>query len=82
MYAAGALCAWASDALGPDNVRRSRIRWKKMSGPGTVLTFSGEVVAQQSVDGMVQAKVELTATDADGDVAVQAWMDFELPEHP
>jgi acyl dehydratase len=82
MYAAGALCAWASDALGPDNVRRSRIRWKKMCFPGTVLTFSGEVVAQQSVDGMVQAKVELTATDADGDVAVQAWMDFELPEHP
>jgi len=80
MYAAGALCAWASDALGPEHVRRSRIRWKKMCFPGAVLTLSGEVVEERTSEGVIHASLELKATDQDGEVAVLAWMSFELPE--
>ena len=78
MYAAGALCAWASDHVGPDRVRRSRIRWKKPCFPGTVLTLAGTVGASSEVDGEARITVELTATDQDGDVAVMAWMDFAV----
>ena len=76
MYAAGALCAWASDHVGPERVRRSRIRWKKPCFPGTVLTFDGIVGEASEVNGESRVTVELTATDQDGDVAVMAWVDF------
>lgn len=72
MYTAGALCAWASDHYGPDRVRRTRMRWKKPCFPGTVLVFSAEVERESETD----FELALTATDADGDVAVQAWMTF------
>lgn len=76
MYAAGALCAWASDHVGPERVRRSRIRWKKPCFPGTVLTLSGTVGDEFELDGERRVTVELAATDQDGEVAVQVWMDF------
>ncbi len=80
MYAAGALCAWASDHVGPDRVRRSRIRWKKPCFPGTILTFSGVVGDTTEVAGETRVTVELTATDQEGAVAVMAWMDFVVAD--
>jgi acyl dehydratase len=76
MYAAGALCAWASDHVGPDRVRRSRMRWRKPSFPGTVLTFSAEE-AEVTDDGFTW---HLTATDQDGDVSLEAWVSFAAEE--
>ena len=72
MYTAGALCAWASDHWGPNNVRRTRMRWKKPCFPGTTLSFSAAVEHEDAA----QIQVALTATDQDGDVAVLAWMTF------
>ena len=72
MYGAGALCAWASDHYGPDRVRRTRIRWKKPCFPGTVLSFSSELVEARDHD----FEIALFATDAEGHVALQAWMTF------
>ena len=72
MFTAGALCAWASDHYGPDKVRRTRTRWKKPCFPGTVLSFSAQLVEETDTD----FEVALTATDAEDAVAVQAWMTF------
>ena len=72
MYAAGALCAWASDHVGPERVRRSRMRWRKPCFPGTVLTFAAEE-SETTDEGFTW---HLTATDQDGDVALEAWVSF------
>jgi len=76
MFAAGVMNSWASDALGPENVRRTRVRWKKPSFPGTVLTIDGRVVEAHA--GKVD--LEITATDQDGDVALTVWMTFEVAQ--
>ena len=79
MFTAGALNAWATDALGPENVRRTRIRWKKPCFPGTTLTFSGTVERTYDHEGETRIDVALTATDQEGDVAVFSWMTFVCP---
>ena len=80
MYTAGALTAWATDWLGPDQVRGTRIRWQKPCFPGTQLTLDGTVSREYTAeDGTPMLDLELTAVDQDGDVAVQAWMRFVRP---
>src|SRR5689334_1175394 len=44
MFQAGALAAWAAGWLGPENVRRTKVRWKEQVWPGDVLTFTGKIV--------------------------------------
>lgn len=77
MFQAGVLTTWATNWLGPSNVRRTRIRWKAPVFPGDVLTMSG-VVAERREDAR-QIDLELACSKADGSVCVQAWMTFQLP---
>jgi len=77
MFAAGVMNSWASDHLGPENVRRTRVRWRKAAFPGTVLTINGKVAATRDEDQTVE--LEITATDQDGDIALEVWMTFVLP---
>jgi acyl dehydratase len=72
MFQAGALLAWAADWLGPENVRRTRVRWKEPVFPGDLLTFRAEIVEE------TQEKIELhlTCTRQTGGVAVEAWATF------
>jgi acyl dehydratase len=79
MFTAGVMTTWATDWLGADNVRRTRMRWKKPLFPGAVLTVSGAVIREYVEDGDRKVDVELAVTDADGDVAVQGWMTFVVP---
>lgn len=72
MYPAGAMFAWASDWLGPQNVRRARCRWQAPVFPGETLTISGSIVAER--DGEID--LELVATKQDGAVAVRGWATF------
>jgi acyl dehydratase len=80
MFQAGVLNAWATDWLGPENVRRTRIRWKEQVWPGDVLTMSGKIARQYQEDGVDKVDLELTCTRQTGGVAVQAWMTFVVPE--
>ena len=79
MFQAGALNAWATDWLGPANVRRTRIRWKEQVWPGDVLTLSGKIARKYQEDGVDKVDLELTCTKQTGGVAVQAWMTFVVP---
>lgn len=62
MYPAGALIAWATDWLGPRNVREVHTRWRAPMWPGDTLTIDGE--AQLNDEGSV--RVELTGVNQDG----------------
>ena len=76
MYTAGAMNAWASDWLGPQNLRETRIRWKRPVFPGDVLTASGEVLKTYEEGGETRVDLELKAAKEDGQVVVQGWMTF------
>jgi acyl dehydratase len=80
MFQAGALNAWATDWLGPENVRRTRMRWKEQVWPGDVLTLSGKIARKYEEGGENKVDLELVCTRQTGGVAVQAWMTFVVPK--
>ena len=80
MFQAGVLNAWATDWLGPENVRRTRIRWKEQVWPGDVLTMSGKIAKRYEEDGVGKVDLELVCTRQTGGIAVQVWMTFVVPK--
>jgi acyl dehydratase len=76
MFQAGVLNAWATDWLGPENVRRTRVRWKEQVWPGDVLTFNGKIARKYEEDGVGKVDLELVCTRQTGGIAVLAWMTF------
>lgn len=79
MLQAGILANWAAAWIGPENVRRTRIRWKEQVWPGETLTFGGQVTKKYEEAGERRIDVELVCTKQNGGVAVQGWMTFVLP---
>lgn len=79
MFQAGVLNTWATNWLGPENVRRTRIRWKEQVWPGDVLTCSGKVLKKYQENGARWVELELTCTRQNGGVAVQSWVTFVVP---
>ncbi len=78
MFQAGTLASWAADWLGPENVRRTRVRWVEQVWPGDVLSLSARVTEKREEGGQRWVDLELTCTRKQGGVAVQAWMSFVL----
>ncbi len=78
MFQAGALASWAADWLGPDNVRKTRVRWIEQVWPGDVLVLSARVTAKREEPGGRLVDLELACTKRQGGVAVHAWMTFAL----
>ena len=74
MFQAGALAAWAADQLGPENVRRVRLRWREPVFPGETLSFRGRVI-RKLADAV---ELELACVKESGAVAVEAWMTFVI----
>jgi acyl dehydratase len=79
MFQAGVMNTWATDWLGPENVRRTKIRWKEQVWPGDVLTFHGKVVKKYEEAGEKKVDLELSCSREGGGVAVQGWMTFVVP---
>ncbi len=82
MYTAGVMTSWATDWLGPENVRGTRIRWTKPCFPGTVLTVSGLVTSARVEADHLAVDLAVVADDADGARVLQVWMRFHLPLEP
>ena len=76
MFHAGAMAAHAAAWLGPENVRRTRIRWNEQVWPGDVLTITGEVTRIYEQAGERRADVEMVCTRQTGGIAVRGWMAF------
>jgi acyl dehydratase len=79
MHQAGLLATFATDWLGPENIRRIQVRFREQVWPDDVLTCEGEVTAVTPQDGgKVLATVELTCTRQTGAVAISGTADFLL----
>ena len=78
MFQAGLLATWATDWLGPENVRRFKVRFKEQVWPGDTLTCSGAVAKEYEEDGERRADVDLECTRQTGGVAIQGWATFSL----
>jgi acyl dehydratase len=76
MFHAGILATWATDWLGPENVRAFRVRWKEAVWPGDVLTIAGKVVRKYDDAGERRVDLELVCARQEGGVAAQAWATF------
>jgi acyl dehydratase len=77
MLQAGLLGTYAADWLGPENVRRFRIRFRDQVWPGDVVTCTGTVLREfAGGDGTPLVEVELTCTRQTGGIAVVAWATF------
>ncbi len=71
MLPAGAMCAWATDWLGPVNLRRFRVKWKRPVFPGDALTISGALT--DAPRGRIGARI----TCARGqEIVAEAWAEF------
>lgn len=79
MFTAGALNAWATDWLGPRNVRRTRTRWHLPCFPGDTLTLEGEVERQYDEGDERRVDLRLTATRGTDEVVLTVWMTFVQP---
>ena len=79
MFQAGLLTTWATNWLGPEHVRRSRVRWKAQVWPGDVLRCAGRIVKKHEGSDERRVDLELDCTKQDGTVAVQGWMTFAVP---
>ncbi len=79
MFQAGVLATWATNWLGPENVRRTKVRWREQVWPGDVLTCTGKVVRAFEETGEHKVDLELLCTKQTGGVAVQGWMTFVVP---
>ncbi len=79
MYHAGVLSTWATNWLGPKNVRRIRFRWKAPVFPGDTLTCSGKIEKTYTEGDEARVDVALTCTkNGDEQVAAQGWATFVL----
>jgi acyl dehydratase len=71
MFPAGVMMAWAAGAVGPERIRRVRIRWKEAVFPGDTLTYTA---ARAEVDGggvELQLRCTRTSESGTGGVAVE-----------
>src|SRR5258706_15825775 len=78
MFQAGLLNSWATDWLGPENIRRTRVRWRERVWPGDVLTLSGAAARRYQQDGERRVDVELFCHRQDGSLAVEGWATFAI----
>ena len=80
MFQAGVLATWATDWLGPENVRRFKVRFKEQVWPGDTLTCSGSIDREYEEAGERKVDLDLVCTRQTGGVAIQGWATFVLPQ--
>ncbi len=81
MFHAGVMATWATDWLGPDNVRAFKVRWKEPVWPGDVLTITGRVAKRTESGDERRVELEMVCTKQTGGVAAQATATFVVPAH-
>jgi acyl dehydratase len=80
MLPAGILATWATNWLGPENVRRCKVRWKAQVWPGDVLRCGGRVARKYLEGAERRVELELLCTRQDGTVAIQGQATFVVPD--
>jgi len=80
MFHAGVLSAWASEWLGPENIRKVRFRWKQSVWPGDTLTCTAKVAQKYEIDGEKRIDLDLFCLNQKDEVTIQAWTTFAIPD--
>ena len=79
MLQAGLLASFATDWLGPRNVRRYRVRFSEQVWPGDELTCTGRVTEVAPASDGTVVTVELVCNRQTGGVAISGSAEFLLP---
>ncbi len=80
MFHAGLLASYATDWLGPANVRRFAVQFREQVWPGDVLVCSATVTGRDEVDGERRVTVELLCARAQsGGAAAKGEATFVVP---
>lgn len=82
MYPAGAMCAWATDWLGPRHVREVEVRWKAPVWPGDTLLIDGEATGDHPDPFTGEVIVHLRCDNQDGRRVLDGSARFVLPVEP
>jgi acyl dehydratase len=80
MLQAGVLATYATDWLGPENVRRFKVQFREQAWPGDQLSYRGVVVAKREEGGERLVDLELSAARQTGGAHLKGWATFALPE--
>lgn len=79
MFQAGVLATFATDWLGPENVRAYGFQFREQVWPGDTLTCEGRVTKRYEEDGERRVDLELACTRQDGGTAIKGWATFAAP---
>jgi acyl dehydratase len=80
MFGAGVMGTYASDWLGPENVRRFKVQFREAALPRDVITYTGIVMAKRETGGERFVDIEMEATRQTGGVFVLGWATFVVPD--
>jgi acyl dehydratase len=78
MLCAGYMASFATDWLGPTNVRRFRVRFLDVTWPGDILTCSGRIVSTYPERDELRADVEIECRRQNDAVAARAQATFRI----
>lgn len=80
MRQAGVLAAFATDWLGPRNIRRFKVQFREQAWPRDVITYSATITAKREENGQRLIDLELQATRQTGATHLKGWATFVVPE--
>jgi acyl dehydratase len=66
MLQAGVMATYATDWLGPENVRRFRVQFHEQAWPGDVITYTGTIIGKRTDAGRQLVDIELEAVTQTG----------------
>jgi len=78
MLQAGILASFATDWLGPDNVRGFGVQFREQVWPGDTLVCTGKVVDRKEGEGERTVDLELLVTRQGGGAAIKGWATFAV----
>jgi acyl dehydratase len=82
MLEAGVMANYATDWLGPPNIRKFKVQFREQAWPRDVITYTGRVADKREVDGQRLVDLELVATRQTGGVHMLGWATFVVPGQP
>jgi len=71
MLPAGAMCAWTTDWLGPANLRRFLVKWRRPVFPGDALTIAGSI--EEAPEGRIGVRIACTRGE---ERVAEGWAEF------
>jgi acyl dehydratase len=78
MLQAGIVATFATDWLGPKNVRKLGVQFREQVWPGDTIVCGAKVVDRHDGDERT-VDLELTATRIGGGTAIKGWATFVVP---